>query len=286
MNNKTDLSLDTLEGRRCSKWDAAGQPSLHSISVVIPCFNDAALLRRCLKSLAAQHTPPDEVTVVDNASTDNTVEVAIAAGARVVSEERRGITWATRAGFDAASCEILARIDADVVAPSDYISKLRAAWAAADLSAGRRVIGVTGVARFEVPGWLGDIASSIYLGAYRRSVGLALGHYPLFGTNYSVRASWWQEIRDEVDSSDTESHEDMQISFEVRSDETVWFQPDLTLDMDPRALYGTRQMLRRFRRGMHTILRAWRRHPPHRRLAARGLLGYANAFPIRVFRWR
>ena len=40
-----------------------------------------------------------------------------------------------------------------------------------------------------------------------------------------------------------------------------------------RALYGTRQVVRRFRRGMHTIVRAWRHHPPHHRLAVRGLLG-------------
>lgn len=248
-------------------------PAPVTISVIIPCYNDASLLRRCLDSLAQQDLPPDEVIVVDNGSTDDTAEVATAAGARVVAEPRRGITWATRAGFDAATGDILARTDADVVAPVDYVSRLRATWAAADRAPGRRVVGVTGVARFELAGRRGDVASALYLGAYRRSVGSALGHHPLFGTNYSVRADWWRQIRDQIDSADTESHEDMQISFAVRPDETVWFQPDLTLDMDARALRGTRQTLRRFRRGMHSILRGWRHHPPHRRLAARGLLG-------------
>ncbi|MDO5669402.1 MAG: glycosyltransferase family A protein [Corynebacterium sp.] len=248
-------------------------PRSRTISIVIPCLNDASLLRRCLASLAAQETAPDEVIVVDNGSTDDSAEVARQAGAIVLEEPRRGITWATHSGFDAASGDILARIDADVIAPADYLTRLHAAWDAAERSPGRRVIGVTGVARFEIPGWAGHLASTAYLTAYRRSVGSALGHYPLFGTNYSVRREWWQNVRERLDSSDTESHEDMQMSFEVRTEETVWFQPDLTLDMDARALMGTRQIVRRFRRGMHTILRAWRHHPPHRRLAARGLLG-------------
>lgn len=244
-----------------------------TISIVIPCLDDAHLLRRCLASLQAQETPADEIIVVDNGSTDDTAAVAAQTGARVITEPRRGITWATHAGFDAAEGDILERVDADVHAPADYLTRLHAAWDAADRSPGRRVVGVTGVARFELPGWRGDLASAIYLSAYRRSVGSALGHHPLFGTNYSVRRDWWEAIRPRLDSADTFSHEDMQMSFEVRPDETVWFQPDLTLDMDARPLHGARQTARRFRRGMHTILRAWRHHPPHRRLAGRGVLG-------------
>ncbi|MGV0870505.1 glycosyltransferase family 2 protein [Corynebacterium kalidii] len=245
----------------------------HSVSVIIPCLNDAELLRRCLSSLYEQEVAPDEIIVVDNGSTDHSALVALAAGARVVSEPRRGITWATRTGFDAAVGTILARTDADAVLPFDYIRRLHAAWAAAELSGGRRVVGVTGTARFDIPGPVGDLVSTCYLAAYRRCAGAALGHQPFFGTNYSVLATWWRQVRDDVDSADTQSHEDMQLSFHVRPDETVWLQRDLTVDMDARALRGTGQMLRRVQRGFHTISRAWRNQPPHTRLVARGLLG-------------
>lgn len=247
-----------------------------TVTVVIPCLNDAVLLRRCLDSLRAQQVPADEIIVVDNGSTDESAEVARRGGARVVTEPRRGITWATQAGFNAATGDILVRTDADILAPEDYIARLHRAWDAAERSPGRRVIGVTGAARFELAGALTPLqglVSGLYLGAYHRTVGSALGHYPLFGTNFSVRADWWAGVRDAVDFSDPYVHEDMHLSFAVRADETVWLQPDLVVDMDDRALRGVGQLMVRFRRGFYTVFRNWRHHPPHRRLAERGLLG-------------
>ncbi|QGU07411.1 Poly-beta-1,6-N-acetyl-D-glucosamine synthase [Corynebacterium occultum] len=243
------------------------------ISVIIPCLNDAELLERCLHSFQTQLLPADEIIVVDNGSTDNSAAIAHQAGARVVTEPRRGITWATQTGFDAATGDILLRVDADTRAEEDFILRLHHAWEAAEKSPGRTVVGVTGSARFEIPGALGTIATSLYLGAYRTSVGSALGHHPFFGTNYSIRAQWWHQIRDAVDFSDTYVHEDMHLSFAVRENETVWYQPDLLLSMDDRALHGFRQVLVRFHRGFYTMLRNWRTHPPHLRLAQRGVLG-------------
>ena len=53
--------------------DGTGLEVDFSISVVIPCLNDADLLRRCLVSLAAQEVPADEIIVVDNGSTDDSI---------------------------------------------------------------------------------------------------------------------------------------------------------------------------------------------------------------------
>lgn len=46
-----------------------------TLSVVIPTFNRADMLKRALKSIVMQDCKPDEVIVSDNASTDNTGEV-------------------------------------------------------------------------------------------------------------------------------------------------------------------------------------------------------------------
>ncbi|TFD74986.1 glycosyltransferase family 2 protein, partial [Cryobacterium fucosi] len=69
---------------------------MSTISVVIPCYNDAGFLAVCLAALAAQTRPADEVIVVDNRSTDASAAVARAAGARVVPAPAPGI-WPTAA---------------------------------------------------------------------------------------------------------------------------------------------------------------------------------------------
>src|SRR5262245_56995193 len=46
------------------------------ISVVVTCHNYGRYLRECLESLLAQERPADEIVVVDDASTDDTPEVA------------------------------------------------------------------------------------------------------------------------------------------------------------------------------------------------------------------
>lgn len=242
------------------------------ISVVIPCYNDAALLRRALDSFAAHEVPADEIIVVDNNSTDASAQVAASfAGVRVVSEPRQGITWAAARGYDEARGDVIVRTDADVVVPADYISGVHAVWDLIDGQGGEKeVVAVTGAARFDLPQRLSRAVSTMYLGAYYRTTGSALGHYPLFGSNCVLRTAWWRSVRVTHDLTDPEVHDDLHLSFAVRDDETVWYDPRLTVTMDARALRGGAQLLRRFRRGAHTMALNFRRTPPHRRLPQRG----------------
>ncbi|SDL61960.1 Glycosyltransferase involved in cell wall bisynthesis [Corynebacterium mycetoides] len=242
-----------------------------TIGLVVPCLNDAALLARCLDSFTSQTRPFDRVIVVDNGSTDESADVARSAGATVVAEARRGITWAARAGYDEAAAlglDLIVRTDADAWADPTYTARLLQAWDQARAPR-KEVVGITGSARFDIPGWRGRIASRAYLGAYRLSVGAALGHPPFFGTNCSLTTSWWCDIRGALDPADTESHDDIQLSFAVRPHETVVFRPELAVGMDPRALYGARQLARRFARGTHSMRRGFAVSPPHRRLVER-----------------
>ncbi|QPK83888.1 glycosyltransferase family 2 protein [Corynebacterium qintianiae] len=246
--------------------------SAPTIGLVIPCLNDAHLLAPCLDSVSRQVRPFDCVIVVDNGSTDDTAAVARSRGAVVVTEARRGVTWASHAGYDEAAArglDLIVRVDADVLVDRRFSLQWLQAWDEVSRRGGKKVVGMAGAALFDVPGWRGRFISALYLRAFRYSVGSALGHAPFFGTNCSLTTQWWRDIRGSVDSSDTESHDDIQMSFAVRPHETVLFRPEITLHTDDRALRGARQLARRFSRGMHSMRQGFKLSPPQHRLIER-----------------
>lgn len=81
----------------------------YSCDLVIPCRDEAPALAGLLERV------PDglSVIVVDNASRDDTAEVARGLGARVVTEPRAGYGAAVHAGVCASSAELVAVIDGD-----------------------------------------------------------------------------------------------------------------------------------------------------------------------------
>lgn len=86
-----------------------------SVTVVIPCLNEEECLEECIRRVkkAYQHEPKLEVLVADNGSTDRSVEIATANGARVVHERRRGYGAAIMRGMSEAKGDFLVMGDAD-----------------------------------------------------------------------------------------------------------------------------------------------------------------------------
>jgi glycosyltransferase involved in cell wall biosynthesis len=112
-----------------------------SVSIVIGTFNRPDALARCLKSLADQETTrPIEIIVVDNCpqSGQSAPIVAQFSQARYVAETRQGVAYARNAGIVFSTNEIIVTVDDDVVIPADWLEKLIAPLARAD------VMGVTG----------------------------------------------------------------------------------------------------------------------------------------------
>jgi GT2 family glycosyltransferase len=88
---------------------------LAMVTAVIPTWNRATLLRIALDSLRRQTRPPEEIIVVDNGSSDDSVKVARDAGARVIEMgSNAGFARAVNAGIEAAAGEFIAIINNDV----------------------------------------------------------------------------------------------------------------------------------------------------------------------------
>lgn len=62
-----------------------------SVTATIAVRDGADLLPECLEAVGAQTRAPDEVLVVDGGSVDGSVDVARAAGARVIVQDRPGL---------------------------------------------------------------------------------------------------------------------------------------------------------------------------------------------------
>jgi len=87
------------------------------VSVVIPCLNEEMNIAQCVRgaiAALAEGNLSGEVIVVDNASEDRSAALAAEAGARVVSEPRRGYGSAYLAGFAAARGSYIVMADADL----------------------------------------------------------------------------------------------------------------------------------------------------------------------------
>jgi glycosyltransferase involved in cell wall biosynthesis len=98
---------------------SAGGPdqSRATVSVVIPCLNEAENIEECVtraRAVLAEHGLPGEVVVADNGSDDGSAELAERAGARVVHESRRGYGSAYLAGLSAATGDYVVMLDADL----------------------------------------------------------------------------------------------------------------------------------------------------------------------------
>jgi hypothetical protein len=112
------------------------------ISLIIPCHNEAALLPRLLATVevarrAYRGDPADiEVIVSDNASTDDTVAIATAAGCRLAFTGVRRIAAARNAGAAAAHGGVLAFIDADSQIHPDTFTVVAGCMARPDVVAG------------------------------------------------------------------------------------------------------------------------------------------------------
>jgi len=87
---------------------------MDSVSVVVPAMNEGKTIAEVLRGIAAQKEV-NEIIVVDGHSTDNTLEIArqTIPSVKTIIQSGKGKGDALKAGFQAASGDIVVAIDAD-----------------------------------------------------------------------------------------------------------------------------------------------------------------------------
>ena len=160
------------------------------ISAIVCAFNEERMLPAALHSLLAQTRVPDEIIVVNNASTDGTAAVAAQIpGVRIVEEPQKGLTRARAAGRRAARGDILFYIDADCRAPLRLVERIERRFAASP-----GTVAVTGPYRFYDWDWIGIAGARVYdytlapFAHFTAQSVFGIGAV-LYGGNFAVRAS-------------------------------------------------------------------------------------------------
>ncbi len=99
------------------------------ITIIVPVYNGAAYLKRCMDSILAQTYTNYEILIVDDGSTDATAEIAEEYGkkhanVRIIHKENAGLPQARKTGVENANGTYIGFVDADDWIDADMYEQL------------------------------------------------------------------------------------------------------------------------------------------------------------------
>lgn len=99
------------------------------ISIVVPAYNAAGVIGKCIDSVLLQTYSDFELLIIDDGSRDETAEIVAAKAAQdarihLIRQENAGVSSARNTGIAAASGELLCFIDSDDTVSANYLETL------------------------------------------------------------------------------------------------------------------------------------------------------------------
>lgn len=227
-----------------------------TLSIIIPVYNEQDYLALCLDAIEKQNLKPDEVIVIDNNSTDNTLKIAKKYPfVKIINEKKQGALFARTTGFNAAKSDIIGRIDADTRIEPNWTERVIEDFQDASVAA------ITGSSHFyDMPlsPW-----NHLLEDFFKNMLYKYENNFPfLFGANMAIRKSAWDKIEKSL-CQDTYIFEDADMAIHLRLiNEKILYDTKLRSGMSARRFSDNPAKFHRYIRlqsityknhGMHSI---------------------------------
>ncbi len=204
------------------------------ISVVIPCYNEEKYLKNCLLSIINQTKKPNEIIIVDNNSTDNSIKIAKKyqkkySSIKIVKEKNQGISYSRNKGFNTAKGDILVKCDADTILSKQWLAKVNLAF-----KKNKNIIAYTNhfliYDVFLIKNW--KIFSFVYQWLFK----LLSGYHVLLGPALAIRKTSWLKIKNQVCLDDNQVHEDIDLTIHISTYGKIYLDKSIDIRMSGRRI--------------------------------------------------
>lgn len=169
------------------------------LSVVVPCYDEMDTILGCLNGLRSQGELISEIIVVDNNSSDKTLEIVKEfatknAKIKILKEKKQGVQFARNTGLNAATGEIIARIDADTIVEKNWAKELIKFYSN---PANENVGAASGYSwYYDLPfPKISHFLTNLF--THEANQKLARSH-TIYGSNMTIRRRAWQKVKNEV----------------------------------------------------------------------------------------
>ena len=94
------------------------------VSIIIPAYNAAKYIKRCITSLLNQTYKKIEIIVINDGSTDNTLEMIKDFDIKIINQNNSGVSCARNKGLQIATGDYITFVDSDDYVENDYIENV------------------------------------------------------------------------------------------------------------------------------------------------------------------